>query len=59
MPWSSSQWRAIAASTMKKYGEKEGRKKLHEYKVEAGGHAVDHRKDKRRKKLKKWMKHHA
>jgi hypothetical protein len=40
MPWSPSQWRAIAASTMRKYGKKQGRKKLHEYKVEAGGSAT-------------------
>lgn len=58
MPYSSAQWRAIAATTMEKYGPEKGRKKLHEYKE--GGHAVDHRKDKkRRRKLKKWMKHHA
>jgi hypothetical protein len=40
MPWSSKQWQAIAASTMRKFGKKRGRKKLHEYKMEAGGHAT-------------------
>jgi hypothetical protein len=41
MPWSQSQWRAIAANTMRKKGPAAGRAYLHKLKVEAGGHAVD------------------
>lgn len=40
MPWTSKQWRAIASRVMSKYGKKAGRQKLHQYKMEAGGHAV-------------------
>ena len=40
MPWPPDQWRAIAATTMRRLGKKRGRRKLHEYKMEAGGHAT-------------------
>jgi hypothetical protein len=53
MPWSHAQWNAIAARTMAKYGKAKGRKKLHQYKMEAGGHAVDPRLDVLKKKSKR------
>jgi murein endopeptidase len=42
MPYTSQQWRAIAAQYMRKYGEAETKRRLHKLKAEAtkGGHPL-------------------
>lgn len=44
MPWPPKQWRAITASTIRRYGREEGEKRLRRYKNEAqarkGGKAL-------------------